>query len=126
IHNLEYMWVVASDLAARGLDFDGASHVINYDIPREIEFFTHRVGRVGRGEYSGVAITLYEPNETDLIDQIESKGYKFIHEDLIYKVRKSKKGKLGYKKKIKQYLEKIKRNKRKKYVQNQQRKNKKR
>lgn len=154
IHNLEYMWVVASDLAARGLDFDGASHVINYDIPREIEFFTHRVGRVGRGEYSGVAITLYEPNETDLIDQIESKGYKFSHEDLIrgelrqikdrkkrserrkkevkldedlsYKVRKPKKIKPGYKKKMKQDLEKLKRDKRKQYAQNQKRKNKKR
>ena len=154
IHNLDYHYVVASDLAARGLDFDGASHVINYDIPREIEFFTHRVGRVGRGEYTGVAITLYDPNEEDLIDQIEAKGFTFEHEDLIngqlkpikkrnkrdtrrrkevrldedvsYKVRKPKKVKPGYKKKMKQQLEQLIKDKRKQYAQNQKRRNKKR
>src|SRR5699024_4762102 len=74
IRALEYEWVVASDLAARGLDIDGASHVINYDIPKEIEFFTHRVGRVGRGQYEGTAITLYTPDEEHLINLIENKG----------------------------------------------------
>lgn len=137
IRNLEYEWIVASDLAARGLDIDGASHVINYDIPKDIEFFTHRVGRVGRGQYTGVAITLYTPDEHHLVDTIESKGYHFNHEDITkgelvpikertkrktrkkqdshigkdftYKVRKPKKVKPGYKKKMASELTELKR-----------------
>ncbi|MFD2829467.1 DEAD/DEAH box helicase [Corticicoccus populi] len=137
IRDLEYEWVVASDLAARGLDIDGASHVINYDIPKDIEFFTHRVGRVGRGQYEGFALTLYTPDEHHLVDSLESKGYSFSHEDirrgelspikertkravrknqdsniekdLAYKVRKPKKVRPGYKKKMASQLSELKR-----------------
>src|SRR5699024_2822943 len=143
IENLDYHWVVASDLASRGLDFDGASHVINYDIPKQIEFFTHRVGRVGRGTYSGVAITLYEPSAENEIDLLEKKGYGDKHEDIRdgelreikhrtmrtgkskgsktnkpqnYKVRSPKKVNPGYKKKIKYQKEELERQERRRYA----------
>ena len=51
-------YVVASDLAARGLDIDGVSLVINYEVPRDLEFVIHRIGRTGRNGLSGHAITL--------------------------------------------------------------------
>ena len=54
----QYQYVVASDLAARGLDIDGVSLVVNYEIPRDIEFVIHRIGRTGRNGLSGHAITL--------------------------------------------------------------------
>ena len=55
IRNLDFQFVIASDLASRGIDIEGVSHVINFDVPNDIDFFTHRVGRTGRGNYKGVA-----------------------------------------------------------------------
>lgn len=82
IRNLDFQYVIASDLASRGIDIEGVSHVINYDVPLDIDFFTHRVGRTGRGNYKGIAITLYKPDEEYLIQQIEQKGYHFENVDI--------------------------------------------
>lgn len=78
IQNLDYQFVVATDLAARGIDIEGISHVINDDIPEDLEFFVHRVGRTGRNGMKGTAITLYEPSEEKLIDELESMGVHFV------------------------------------------------
>ncbi len=61
--NLDYQYVVATDLAARGIDIEGVSHVINAEIPADLDFFIHRVGRTGRNQMDGTAITLYDPSD---------------------------------------------------------------
>ena len=68
--NLDYQYVVATDLAARGIDIEGVSHVINA-VPHELDFFIHRVGRTGRNGLNGTAITLYSPADDEAITQIE-------------------------------------------------------
>ncbi len=64
--------LIATDVAARGLDIDQLSHVVNYDCPSEPEAYVHRIGRTGRAGREGVAITLVEPREHRLLRNIES------------------------------------------------------
>jgi ATP-dependent RNA helicase DeaD len=63
--------LIATDVAARGLDIDLLTHVINYDVPAAPESYVHRIGRVGRAGREGVAITLAEPREHRLLKNIE-------------------------------------------------------
>ena len=63
--------LVATDVAARGLDIDHLTHVVNYDVPSAPEAYVHRIGRVGRAGREGVAITLAEPREHRLLKNIE-------------------------------------------------------
>ena len=63
--------LVATDVAARGLDIDDISHVFNFDLPQESEYYVHRVGRTGRAGKSGVAITLATPAEQWRLGRIE-------------------------------------------------------
>ena len=78
IRSMDYQYIVATDLAARGIDLTGVSLVINDDIPTDLEYFVHRVGRTGRGKLKGTAITLYAPAEDDLVAKLEERGIKFI------------------------------------------------
>ncbi len=63
--------LVATDVAARGLDVDQLTHVINYDVPSAPESYVHRIGRVGRAGREGIAITLAEPREHRMLKNIE-------------------------------------------------------
>jgi ATP-dependent RNA helicase DeaD len=63
--------LVATDVAARGLDVDQLTHVVNYNVPSAAEAYVHRIGRVGRAGREGVAITLAEPREHRMLKQIE-------------------------------------------------------
>lgn len=63
--------LVATDVAARGLDVEGISHVFNFDLPDEAELFVHRVGRTGRAGRTGIAISLVTPSERRLMREIE-------------------------------------------------------
>ena len=151
IENMEYQFVVATDLAARGIDINGVSHVINAEIPDDLDFFIHRVGRTGRNGMSGIAITLYEPGEDHRVDEIEHMGIKFEPKDvkngeivdvkerdrrqsrkatqekldtkLVGFVKKQKtKKKPGYKKKIKQAISDERRQQRKIEIRQERRK----
>ncbi len=77
IQNLDYQFVVATDLAARGIDIEGVSHVINAEIPADLEFFIHRVGRTGRNGLDGTAITLYQPQDESQLAELEKLGIEF-------------------------------------------------
>jgi ATP-dependent RNA helicase DeaD len=63
--------VIATDVAARGLDIENLSHVINYDVPTSADSYVHRIGRVGRAGREGVAITLADPRESRLLQHFE-------------------------------------------------------
>jgi ATP-dependent RNA helicase DeaD len=76
-HNLVRV-LVATDVAARGLDIDGISHVFNYNLPHDPELYVHRIGRTGRAGKTGVAISLVAPSEKRLLRQVEA----FIHQHL--------------------------------------------
>ena len=77
VKNLDFEYIVATDLAARGIDIEGVSHVINDAIPQDLSFFVHRVGRTGRNGLPGTAITLYQPSDDSDIRELENLGIKF-------------------------------------------------
>ena len=63
--------LVATDIAARGLDIEGVTHVISYEVPRDVETYIHRIGRTGRAGEEGTAITLVAPEEIEKLRKIE-------------------------------------------------------
>ncbi|WP_064091471.1 DEAD/DEAH box helicase [Rossellomorea aquimaris] len=143
IRNLDYQYIVATDLAARGIDIEGVSHIINFELPQDLDFYIHRSGRTARAGNSGIAYTIFEPSDEDALNQLEKMGISFSHQQLkkgewvelppLNKrknrqktatddidakaksmVRKPKKVKPGYKKKMKFKMDKIKKFERRK------------
>jgi len=68
----EIQLLIATDVAARGLDVEGVTHVFNYDIPQDAESYVHRIGRTGRAGMTGMAITLYSSADQPVLDVIET------------------------------------------------------
>jgi ATP-dependent RNA helicase DeaD len=77
-HNLQLL--VATDVAARGLDIEHVTHVINYDLPNNTEIYVHRIGRTGRVGRTGRAITFVTPKQRDEIPRIEREAKTVIGE----------------------------------------------
>ncbi len=133
-----YQYIVASDIAARGIDIEGVSHVISVDYPYNLEFYFHRAGRCGRNEESGECYSFYDEKEEKIILQLINKGLKIenisykngerkvlkpfvrekkniVNEELAKEIKKitvkhkNKQVKPGYKKKMKEEIDKVKR-----------------
>lgn len=82
IQDLEYQYIVATDLASRGIDIEGISHIINYELPTDLDFYIHRVGRTARAGNSGIALTIYEIADEDALNRLEKMGIQFKYIDL--------------------------------------------
>ena len=81
ILDLEFQYIVATDLAARGIDIQGISHVINYELPSDLDFYIHRVGRTARAGYSGIALSIYEDSDEDALNRLEKMNIEFKNAD---------------------------------------------
>ncbi len=77
IRNEDFVFVVATDLAARGIDIKGVSHIINYSLPKDSAFYIHRTGRTGRMGHEGSAISFYDREKPEYFDKLEKKGISF-------------------------------------------------
>lgn len=75
-------YIVASDIASRGIDLEGISHVISLGLPKDLKFFTHRIGRTGRAGRDGLAITIYQDKDRPAIDKLRGRGVQFEHKDV--------------------------------------------
>lgn len=142
--NIEQSFVVATDIAARGIDIDGISHVISLGFPKELDYYIHRSGRTGRAGQDGVCFALYKKQDDAMIRSLEVKGISFQHRSLkneqwttlepIHKkkvkkddplekeiskivAKKKKVVKPGYKVKRKQEVDKLKRKAKRKMIQ---------
>lgn len=135
IKNMEYQYIVATDIAARGIDIEGASHIINMEFPTELDFYIHRSGRCGRGKYTGECYSMYDTTNENIVHALEKKGITFevkelkgdgfidatvrekrksrvrkqsdLEKQITSMVRKPAKVKPGYKKKRKMEIEKL-------------------
>jgi len=140
IRNLEFQYIVATDLAARGIDIQGISHVVNYELPTDLDFYIHRSGRTARAGHSGISVILYDRSDEDALVKLEKLGITFKHMEVVNGewrelddrnrrqkrkkknddlevmkksvIRKPAKVKPGYKKKLKQEIEKVKKRER--------------
>lgn len=81
IMNLQESYIVATDIAARGIDIDGVSHVISLGFPTDTHFYVHRSGRTARGYRDGICYALYTEKDTPIIKELQVKGIGFLHQD---------------------------------------------
>lgn len=71
--NAKFQYLIATDVAARGLDITGVTHIYNYDIPETVEGYIHRIGRTGRANESGYTCVFIDPKNQKLLDEIEDR-----------------------------------------------------
>lgn len=96
----EFIFLIATDVAARGIDVENVTHVINYDIPMEKESYIHRMGRTGRAGNNGIAITLVTPREYRFLEEIEEKFELSIAKGELPSEEEVKEGREIYNKKL--------------------------
>ena len=118
IRDLKYTYIISTDLTSRGLDIPGISHIINYELPKDAEFYVHRTGRTGRMFSDGMSISLYDLDDDSYLDKLEEKGLKTEYveikdnEIVESKVRNARSRMDFYKSKMNQEAEKSLRHKR--------------
>ncbi|WP_413380155.1 DEAD/DEAH box helicase [Alkalihalobacillus sp. 1P02AB] len=81
VNDLKFQYLVATDLAARGIDIKGVSHIINYSLPNDLDFYIHRVGRTGRAGAEGIAYTIYDLSDQQAVEKLIGKGITFTYYD---------------------------------------------
>ena len=69
----DIQYLIATDVASRGLDVSGVTHIYNYDIPETAEIYIHRIGRTGRAGETGYTCMFIDPKNQKILDEIESK-----------------------------------------------------
>ncbi|MDO4500703.1 MAG: DEAD/DEAH box helicase [Erysipelotrichaceae bacterium] len=143
LNSKQYTYIVASDVASRGIDIDGISHVVSMGFPRELEFYVHRAGRTGRNTKDGTVYALYKEEDINAIKSLEKQGIIFKAQDIkgdsfkdikspTYKrvkkndeiekqiaktlTKKNQKVKPNYKKKKQRAIEEIKRKQRRDFI----------
>ncbi len=79
IANAEHTYVVATDLAARGIDIGEVTHVISCGFPEDLEYYIHRAGRTGRAGSTGTCYALYQESDDQAIRSLQKRGIKFDH-----------------------------------------------
>ncbi|WP_096188378.1 DEAD/DEAH box helicase [Evansella halocellulosilytica] len=82
LQDADVQFLVASDLVARGIDVKGISHIVNFEIPKELEYYVHRVGRTARAGWDGIALTLIGRNDEAAISKLEKQGITFKYKEL--------------------------------------------
>lgn len=80
---IRFQYLIATDIAARGLDVEGVTHVINYDLPNDVESYIHRVGRTGRAGQKGKAISLISPRQKNLMGRFAKTTKATIEERIL-------------------------------------------
>lgn len=81
LQDAELQYVVATDLIARGIDITGVSHIINAEIPQELDYYVHRVGRTARAGWDGTAITIYGRTDEADIAKLKKRGIHFVYKE---------------------------------------------
>jgi len=143
LQSKKYTYVIASDVASRGIDIDGVSHVVSLGLPQELHFYMHRAGRTGRNEKRGTCYLLYKETDLHQVKQLHKNGINFVAKEfkkgawkqagnpteerrikanvdekkiIATLTRKKEKVKPNYKKKKNMEVERIKRQKRREFI----------
>ncbi len=82
IRDLKYTYIVATDIAARGIDIEGVSHIINYALPLDESFYIHRCGRTSRNNLSGIVYSFYDFDNDEYLNKLETKQITFHHVEI--------------------------------------------
>ncbi|MBB5173915.1 DEAD/DEAH box helicase [Texcoconibacillus texcoconensis] len=82
LQKAEVQYLVATDLVARGIDVEGISHIINFEWPKDLDFYIHRVGRTGRAGWDGLAVSIISDRDGEAVGKLEKRGITFTYKDL--------------------------------------------
>ncbi|MDF2698535.1 MAG: box helicase [Haloplasmataceae bacterium] len=82
VRELKYTYVVATDIASRGIDIEGISHIINFSLPADSGFYIHRAGRTSRKNTTGIVISLYDLDDDTYLQKLENKNIKFEYKEI--------------------------------------------